>query len=458
MALALVAGGLATAGAAGYNGNTVVYITGSTAFRSAANAYLYSKFGANLCATDKTTTNDSSAGNLYFSNVPASSFGGTGNVDVSVYWSGSEAGIQSACSGTNNIGLVFFDYTSITNNGANSTKLTNGAYLGVSGVSFSGSITPASTNANTIYAKGSIAFSDTAQSVSLFKNTYNGYKYTTVTGTKIGVVPMGFYAETGSGLTNISITALNQLYAQGYITGNTLTGNISDTNTAYFAAGRFPDSGTRLTALMVAKLGALGKVVQLQPNVGGGAITNVSVTAAGTVNGVAVDAANNGSSSGGTLAGYLTNGVTNSGFIANDNTGTGLSFPSVANNHVIAYIGVADVAGLSSYPGTAPTPLALNGVVGRCYSGNSKTALDLGYTNIINGAYPYWAYEYIVCDSASLALGGVGGTTAAAYKLSTNMASVIKSWNSTNNYSNLAPNIPLTEMKVSRSVDGGNIN
>ena len=458
LAVALAAAAFSTAGATSYNGNQVIAITGSTAFRSAANNYLYSKIGSYLFATDATTTNSSSAGNLYFTNVPASTFGGTGNVDVAVYWSGSEAGNQSAACGTNGIGLVFFDYSSITNNSAN-TSITNGIYLGVSGVSFAGSINANSTNANTVYEKASIAFSDTKQTTSAFHGTYNFVTYHSLTQASVGIVPMGFFTENGNTLTNVTTPFVYELYSQGYAKGNLISGVLSDTNIVYFATGRFPDSGTRLTASLITKFGALASVNQFHPSASSsGAITNLNLWPGGIINGVTVNVGNNGESSGGTLCKYLTNTL-GSGALTVTDTSEGTNaqtFPVGTTNHVIAYAGLADAATVTGYQSTnGPIPLAYNGVVGRCGNYGTTTALDQGYTNIINGSYPFWATEYVGYDAGTT---NTGGVTAQAKSLATNMISVIKSWNSSNNYSYLAPNIPLSEMKVSRTADGGPIN
>jgi len=224
--------------------------------------------------------------------------------------------------------------------------------------------------------------------------------------------------------------------------------------------GRFPDSGTRITAHLAAKAGALSSAVQFNINANAsGSITNLDVTAAGTVNGLAVAKGNNGYASGGTLAGLLTNVASGSLTVTDSSdTNTPLSFTVPSSNYVIGYAGVSDAAGTTGYTTGALKPLAYNGVVGRFgiatdYN-NGVTSLDQGYTNIINGSYPFWAYEYITYDAAAT---NAGGVSTSSKWVATNAATVIKSWNSTNNYVNLAPNISLTDMKVNRSVDGGAI-
>jgi len=86
-----------------------IYITGSTAFRSAANGALLSLYGATLAATDKATTSDATAGNLLFTNC---SVGGS-TVHIAVAWSGSDAGMQTVAAGTNSKRLPFYDLAKI---------------------------------------------------------------------------------------------------------------------------------------------------------------------------------------------------------------------------------------------------------------------------------------------------------------------------------------------------------
>ena len=454
----------------GLGGNEVIYITGSTAFRSAANGYLLSTFGANLYASDKGDAHTTSAGNLYFTNVAAANFGGTGNVDIAVYWSGSEAGIQSVASSTANIGLCFFDYAKIAAQSLAATTDASGlggsvAVVKPSGVSFTGTLNASSTNNSTSYQKGSICFSDTAQGTSIFKKGgslgITGATYDQVTQQIIGVSPMGFFAQSGSTLTNISATTAWELFQQGHIGLNIITGNSSDTNSTIWATGRFPDSGTRLTAALVARIGTTATLQQFHVATNASGITALTLQQAGTVNGVSVVHGNNGEASGGTLAGYLAQGPIQSGFTVTD-PGTDGTTPNTytvtATNHIIAYIGVADAVGSTHYTnGTGLVPLAFDGVYGRFgvvsdYAKGS-TNIDAGYTNICNGSYPYWCYEQIGVANTS------HGSSVNAYALCNSAATAIQSYSSTNStYSLLTPNIPLSDMKVSRSVDGGAIN
>jgi hypothetical protein len=495
----------------GQSNREVIYITGSTAFRSAANGYLLSTFGANLYASDKGDAHTTSAGNLYFTNVDATSFGGTGNVDIAVYWSGSEAGIQSVASSTANIGLPFFDYTKLNAAGLTPTTDTKGlggsvAVINASGVSFNGALSSASiTTQPCTMQKGSICFSDTAQGTSIFKKGgslgITGATYDQVTQTIIGVSPMGFFAQNGSTLTNISATTAWELFQQGHIGLNIVTGNLSDSNTQIWASGRFPDSGTRLTAALVARIGTTATLQQFNVVTNSSGITGLTLFQAGTVNGVSVVHGNNGEASGGTLAGKLAQPTVSFSVTdpATDGSTANTYTVGTTTNHIVAYIGVADAAGTAGYYKGALTPLAFDGVKGR-FGNNADvitslttnylwtngtstnytttnaagltgsnstpwtlvsssittnqglTPIDAGYTNICNGSYPYWCYEQIGVANTS------HGSSANAYALCNSAITTILSYSTNNNYSLLAPNIPLSDMKVGRSVDGGSIN
>jgi hypothetical protein len=430
-----------------YNGNSVIYVTGSASFRRAANSYLFGKYGGNLYASDKGATNDVTAGNLYFTNCVVN---GSTN-DIAVSWWGSEAGIQSAASGTNaTANLPFFDYGKIGNNGSNASKWTGRAYLGVDGYAYTGSITTNSTNANTSLQKGGVVFSETVQTISPF-TTAKGYR--NLTSTKVAVVPMSFYANRGAGVTNISTLVINQLLSSGVVYGNLWSGNIADKAMAYWLVGGYPDSGARLTAHLVAKAGALSSALQFNVNAASGVVTNLDVTPAGVINGVSVAKGNNGYVSGETLVGRLTNTLgTSSLTVTDSDTNATLSFSVPATNYLIGYAASGDASAVSNNV----VPLAYNGVTGRFGTtsdlANGTTYLDAGYTNIINGVYPFWAYEYVLYDGGTT---NTGGVTAAAKYVATNSAAVIKTWASTN--ANLAPNINLNEMKVNRTADGGPI-
>jgi len=412
-----------------------IYITGSTAFRTAANKALFSALGTNnIAATDQSSRDGSSAGNLLFTNVTVN--GST--VDVVVAWSGSELGIRTVASGTNNLGIPFYSKEKMASNGITFPATSKAG----------GDMNTLVVNSNTVLAKGDIAFSDTFQGASVYPANRvgpDGYTYKSLTGTKVGVVPFTFAASKNFPVQDMTTSIFDDLAKNGNTTLNQFNGDTtsSGTNAKVWLMGRNPDSGTRVSTLIVAKTGRTTPLTQWKPTASSGIITAMAKSAATTNYGISITAGNSGEASGSTLCGYMTN------VFATNVTVTGASRGS-ATNYAICYAGVSDAA--AKYT-TGLVPLKYNGVAGRHFttnpvSGVTTTNLDEGYTNIISGKYPFWSYEFIMTDN-----------TATNASTVTNLASTIAAniTNKASTSSDLAPNIALTEMKVQRTSDGGAI-
>ena len=196
-----------------------IYITGSTAFRKAANAALQTALGANkIAACDSATSlTDVSAGMILFTNCTVNSQ----TVDVAVSWSGSEAGIQSVASPSTNVkSIPFLDIAKLTSNSLVGTYGTNIS----SGVSF----TTMANNSNSTSARAHLAFSDTYQGASQFTGTgkADGLSYTALTQpytntTGLGVVPFTFVANKGCPYTDITTSIFADLFTgNGYVYGS----------------------------------------------------------------------------------------------------------------------------------------------------------------------------------------------------------------------------------------------
>lgn len=446
-----------------------IYITGSTAFRTAANKALFTALGTNnIAATDKSARDASDAGNLLFTNVTVN--GST--VDVVVAWSGSELGIRTVASGTNNLGIPFYSKAKMASNGT-----TFPAYSMAGG-----NMNTLVVNSNTILAKGDIAFSDTYQGASVYPAGGvgpDGYTYKSLTGTRVGVVPFTFAGSKGFPVQDITTSIFDDLAKNGNVTLNQFNGdtNSSGTNAKVWLMGRNPDSGTRVTTLMVAKTGRTTALTQWTPTTGSEytwsntvsqVVTNTTATniftngvadwtniatatkivsiaksIATTNYGISISAGNSGESSGGTLCGYLINTFLTNVAVSGASRGS-------AGNYAVCYAGVSDATGKYT---TGLVPLKYNGVAGRHFTTNpiagiTSTNLDEGYTNIISGKYPFWSYEFIMTDN-----------TATNASTVTNLASTLVAniTNKPSTSSDLAPNISLSEMKVQRTSDGGAI-
>jgi hypothetical protein len=431
--LTIALAAVALAGVSSASARDCIYVTGSTAFRGTVNAVLHSKYSANLAATtgaDTTLATTKGAGSLLFTNCPVN-----GNYyDISVAWSGSEAGIQSVASpDASPAKLQFFDPIA--------------TYTAVASQSV-GSATTATITGKGVLAKATVTFADNQQKNSRFNtgqtNGLSSGSYQALTQAGVGVVPFAFLGNKTFPGDNIKTSDIRDLFSVGYTTYNNISGstNISDKNTVVYYTGRNGDSGTRLNALLTSFWGKFTAVTG-QATIGGGgsgaAITSLAPYAAGTINGIKFDAGDNGYSSGGSIVTKL-NSVINSSTIV-----TGLATKGSYTNYLVSYAGVGDY---SSQAGTGVKVLKYNGAVPRCFNSTS-TALDQGYTNIITGGYPFWTVVQVAYNGSSTNPGAsdfvtdvcVSGTGAVTTLASTD--------------ANLAPNIKLSDMKVTRADDGG---
>jgi len=420
----ILMGALAALSIASASAETI-YLTGATAFRSAVNKSLFDDYSANLAATDKSTTTDETAGALLFTNITVN--GST--IDLSVKWSGSEAGIRTVASPASSVVTDnFYDATKVKGLGGSypKTSLTLGA-------------------ANQIATRGDIAFSDTWQAVSNFQGKGKDNRtYATLSEVKVGVVPFTFVANKGCGIDNISLSTACQLSKAGRIPASIVTGNTNDITGGAWFTGRDPFSGTRVTQLVVSKVGYNTAIKHYKPTITSGQIASLGDYTSNNVSGLAVTAAGNGESSGSTLCGYLTNPM----------SATVSGVPVTVNgrgntNILISYAGVPDV--VAKYSGGI-VPLKFEGIHGRFgltneYSAANPGQLDSGYTNIISGKYPFWSYEHILWDPARM-------STAASNTLAY-LTNTFATYATTNPL--LAPNIALGDMKVYRTKDGGDI-
>jgi hypothetical protein len=411
--------------------NEVIYITGATAFRSAANNSLYSLYSNNLLASSGSSATDASAIALYFTNCALTN----GNrVDLAVTWTGSEGGMQTIASGTNNKRVPFYDLAKLASNGV--TSRTTGLAQPDTALMTAGALTS--------LQKGLVGCSDSFQLSSRFqggKKASDGATYTTLTSQAVGVVPYGAVASKGYATTfpdrNMSLNNMYQILTAGFITGEKISGETNKTTVKLFATGRNIDSGTRVIALATLKGGIADPLTQWRATVSSGTVTNLVKHPATTINGIATALGEGGETSGGTVAGYMTNTISPTATVTGTSRGS-------QTNYLIGYVATGDVTAARVTAGLVP--LKFNGVEGRCYTNTSFTALDQGYTNIITGAYPWWGYEFVTYDNA------IASVNAKAF--ANNFVALIKSFDSTNSV--IAPNIKLTDMKVSRTVDGGN--
>jgi len=466
---ALAAASVVSSHAAGIEtGNQKVYITGSTGFRATVNKSLYSLYSNNIAVWDGGTSfselNLAGAKNLAFTNVNLS---GVGTVDVICAFGGSEAGIQCTAAPSSNKKFPFYDLSKILTASGTTASVAGGDMTkGSNGVS-----------TYTTAQSATITFADNAQNVSAFTGagaasdgtTYRVFGTDSGTGgQRVAVIPFNIYGSKNFPVSDMNQKAFLDLCKNGAIYGSQLINddpnNLTATNWTVHFAGRNIDSGTRVQAMLMAGYGTTANVKQQAVTASGGVITVFALEPAGSINGIAMSAGNNGQSSGGTLIKWLTNGpgtssVTVPGAPAN---------LKKASNFVSTYCALPDAVGQYT---NGIVPLTWNGVEGRCYSRDAftnstgvnsngfvsgaavyVTYLDQGYTNIITGRYPYWGYEYCFYNTNQ-------ATGSIAANATTNIYSAlldrITNYSSTDNC--MFGAIKLNDMKVQRTTEGDRV-
>jgi hypothetical protein len=355
-----------------------LYLTGSTAFRSATHTAIKNIFDG---GTLQFAFIDNAAGNATESNSSAAIY--TGNVGgvakiIKTHWSGSEAGIQVVAGGFN---VTFLpDSTTVT---AGGNKLDASTPLTDSKVP-------------------NVAMSDTFQATSNFKpntskgnppnGTYhslNGHTTGLPTGNIVGIVPFKFVAsdDAPASVTNMTSQIARAVFSTGKVPLSMFTGLAANRNVHAFAIGRDIDSGTRLTTFAETGLGALAVVKQYEPKKNGSRATTNGTGGTGdsvdidtltsadlwpieTINNIQEVTGNGGYNSGGTVALVLAN-------------------HTAANQFMVSYVGVSDAA---TAVANGANELTFNGFI-------------FGAGNIQDGQYTFWGYEHLYYNNTDLPAG-----------------------------------------------------
>jgi hypothetical protein len=399
-ALALASLTIATASA-----QTRIYITGSTAFRTATVNEINAFLGTTPSAWDGNSSGVTSSTNAN------AQIWSTGTYIVKSSWSGSSGGIQTVA------GSPHFNVRFLADVG------TNGVVAGSGNSDPRGS---SSTNAEAHLPD--IAMSDVFQGGSPFNGTVNGVPYANLTDNKVGVVTFRWTASANFPATNMTPQIAQYLYTNVGVAPLSLwTGNASDASKVVYGGGRDPDSGTRGTAFSESGIGIFTGVQQWQPiNISAGVIGDIKLYDPQLINGITYPQGDGGESSGSSLRAFLNN--TLSATAAGEYNGATTAY-------LMAYLGVSD-----SNSAIAGSPAA----VGLTYNGAafSQTAVE-------NGSYTFWGYEH------QMYVGSLDGVNTSGGKLF--FANGIKNGLLGETDVQLSPNCKLSNMQVSRSADGGNV-
>ena len=373
----------------------VVYLTGSTAFRSTVESALANNSGpASGGVFD--------AGSVSFGTWGSSSAGGatymvfhgtiSGNgVYINCAWSGSEAGIASACNTT--LGNTDRNGNPITLNGSPETWViaTNATLAAAPGGNVqSGNPGPNGSPANGAQLEAAphgadLAQADTSQAISwtpYVANTQTALK-DYGTGSGEGVVTFtwtrnvqfaGATSNEWLHCNNITLPQINVLLADGVVPAGFISGNPNDDDFTVYLVGRNRGSGTRMNTLATSTYGAHNPVQQYSIGYG------VEASEPQTVGVLWLTNENNGGYEGGS-------GVAKALSDTASNTLCSCQQPDPFNGGVgwfaLGYVGPADALNTANNGGE-PTNnwVTVDGV----FSNNG---------NIENGAWWYWGHEHL---------------------------------------------------------------
>jgi hypothetical protein len=336
---------LATAGVA--QAQTVVHITGSTAFRSAVHTAITDILEPGFTYAYSGTSFTGASQAIFTGNAITNGI----SVIIKTSWSGSLAGIETVSQAVPSTVGTF-----LTNTTAQSTGGTPSA--------------PAVYDPPLI---PELCMSDGFQFTSQYPSPV-------LAAQTVGIVPFNFICNptAPATLTNLTPLLAQALWENGSLPLSMFSGDTNDANTIVYALGRDPDSGTRKTAFLETGVQTFVNsltpaiVLQYEPTNASGAVVNkanftaitgLTTWPAETVDNINFPAGDAGYSSGGDLA-YAMKAA--SPFIQ------------------VAYLGLSDSATAETSTGGSGVarPLSYNGVM---YSPGA----------VQNGQYTYWTYEQL---------------------------------------------------------------
>lgn len=377
---------------------TVVRITGSTAFRKQTNAAMLAVFdpGTLTYAWISNSAGFSGASKAIFKGK----IGGADYIFKSAF-SGSTGGIADVAQGRTN------------------TYLPDSTTTSAAGIEIPSSPTP-----TTVSEIAQCTMMDTFQDATVFRDP----PLDIVT---VGVVAYGFAinGQAPASITNITSLQAQALYRLGRLPVAMFTGNPADRttliNSTYatrvfggpkpaqiYAIGRNPDSGTRVATFAETGVGTTTTIQQFEPVVSGTAVTDQNLFPATTFKDIPYGLGESGYSSGGILAGLVRN-----------TTLAGIG------GYYITYMGTGDLTNA-----IAPLPGIGGAAPARALTWNGES---FSVQNVQEGKYTFWTYQHLGTNpGASTEV--KAGATALASKIILEIAE-----------------IPFDTMQVSRATDGG---
>jgi|GEM_PF-1661076 len=360
---AIVCVSASTASAAGSN----VYITGSSAFRSALMSYLRSKLTLTRAVFDKSVDTSNLANSVDASSfiVMSGKFNGASTVTTFyLSFTGSVSGVRDL---SGPVAQTFPTKPADFDSNASYLLGTASPFGGVKGTTkdSSGNLTSAS-----FTATPDIGFSDVFQESTV-------YTTNTLSDKKVAVLPFVWITAPGgsaAGITNMTPQIAQTLFKTGTLSLAHFTGASADASKTVYAVGRTDDSGTRLTAMAEVGVGVSAGLHQYFP------VNNPVTSYSDQVN---------------------------SGYISGSDLSTAMkSVTTAANGLSVAYVSVGDAEST-----TNASTLSHNGVAyTTTLSGASSSAADTADIPLVTqGKYTFWGYEHMF-PRADTALTGDAAT------------------------------------------------
>jgi hypothetical protein len=405
--------------AASASAQSVINITGATAFREAAHAAIIASFDSGSLTYGYQGTNIGNAGRAIFSGTIN---GGDDSVIVRTSWSGSVAGIRAVVNQANTVTYYSTTVSGLTANGTGNLS-----------------------------TSGNNSVSTTANSITFADNTQDNTPFTSVglLGDPVGViafVPVVNETAAVAAGENITTLQLRRLMQSGNVPLQFITGNSSDSGKRVYWTGRQDTSGTRVIYLTEAGLAASAAIQQnrVAPlnNDATNPITSLQLWPTGDATNNSViwgsdTAGNGGYSSGGALTPLFQRTANTTVQILNA-AGTVTSTRNGTDTIILTVISSQDANDIQVGGGKV---LAYNGSL------IEPTALPTGISatdknKIARGDYTLWSYEQLfyrddITDQPTLDFIAL---------LQTNIPASIG-----------GNGVAISDMRVSRAVDGGSL-
>jgi hypothetical protein len=350
--ISLLAGLAALGFASTASAQTVINITGATAFRAAAHTAIINILGGpGVCQYGYVGSSLSNANHALFKG----SIGGSPYV-IRTSQNGSTAGIAAVVNATT---LTYLK-----------DELTS-PDISTAGVQIASAIATATTNGKTETAVGRFSFSDVDQAIS-------NNPTPALPGAPVGVVPFVFVANVGApaGMTNMTDQLHESQWSTGQLPLSMYTGNPADTKLV-LNTGRNDGSGTRATILAETQYGPFRAVVQWG---GPGTAANVAGSeGSGSV--TFLQLLNNG--------GYSSNSFVRQNLArtsTNVTVGTdaaGVGGTAGQDIVIVSYLTLSDASAITTITGGA-------GVGAKALTYNGVAYSE---ANVKNGSYTLWGYQ-----------------------------------------------------------------